>query len=107
MKKIFITIDGKQFDDEKKAIAHENKLIENSKQRIELLKKDQALMNMKQHDVIVVSRDHNEEGNSRGDDYLVGELDEIIRHIAVNQKYWFYNNYSLRVLNTIKCYPEE
>lgn len=104
MKKQYITLDGKIFEDEILASAHEKDLIAKSQKKFEILKGNKVLNSMQPHDVIVVDCNHDEAGNSRSRDYLVGDKEEIIKHIAVNQKYWFYESYYLIKLETIKLY---
>lgn len=104
MKKQYITIDGLTFNDELEAESHEKSVLLKTKKKFTILKNDEILNKMNPHDVIVVNCNYDEAGNSRSHEYLVGDKEEIIQHIAVHHKYWFYDSYYLTKLETIKLY---
>lgn len=93
MKTVFITIDGKQFDDEDLAKQHEEQVQEKLiNPRLKILEQQAVFKNFKEGDIISAGRNFDGAGNSQGYDKIQGAKDKIMLHLAINHKYWNIGN---------------
>jgi hypothetical protein len=105
MKELFETIDGKVFKDITKAHNYENKLNQESKVRKNILK--DKFSNVLESGLVEVSRDYDSGGDRTGYDILSGSKVALINYIALNRKYWMYNQCSIRKLEYITVKDQE
>ena len=99
MRLVYETIDGKQFNEKSKALAHEKSLDKKALERINILKKESPFTGMNELDeyYVEVSRDYDSGANPKGMDILKGNKKDLINFIAYNNKYWYMRGHWVRL----------